>query len=171
MFDLLFRSGFTVREVELFKLQDAEKQFVSRLALTGAEKKKRNKPNSEAEYESNGDHLLGFKSVKIRKDALDNARTMGGIKMRRQPTYAEERSIFIRDDSVPFNSDLRKYIERKESGTLKLKADVAEPTTEELGAYLAWRDGRSVPAEVDETDIAVASVACVADNSDVDKIT
>ncbi len=33
MFDLLFRNGFTVEEVKLFKLQDAEEQFVSRLAL------------------------------------------------------------------------------------------------------------------------------------------
>ena len=147
----------------MFKQQDAEEQFVSRLALTGAEKKKRNKPNSEAEYESDGDHLLGFESVKIRKEALDNDRKLGGIKMRRQPTYAEERDFFIRDDAVPFNSDLRKNIEQKKSGTLKLKADVAEPTTEELGAYLAWRDER--PAEVEETDIAVASVACVAVNA------
>ncbi len=44
MFDLLFRSGFAVREVEVFKQQDAEEQFLSRLILTGAEKKKRNNP-------------------------------------------------------------------------------------------------------------------------------
>ncbi len=62
---------------------------------------------------------------------------VGGIKMKRQPTYAEGQSDFVKEDSVPFNSDLRKYIKRKESGTLKLKAEVAEPTPEELEAYLA----------------------------------
>ena len=56
---------------------------------------------------------------------------------------------FIKDDCVPLNSDLRKYIKRKESGTLKLKAEVAEPSPEEFEAYLAWRDGRRVPAEVE----------------------
>ena len=129
MSDLLFRSGFTVREVELFKQQDAEEQFVSRLTLTGAEKKKRNNPTE----------------------------------------YAEGRSDFVKDDRVPFNFDVRKCIQRKESGTLKIKAAVGEPTPEELEAYLAWRDGQRVPAVVEETNIAVASVACVTDNADVDE--
>ncbi len=114
-----------VREVKLFKRQDAEEQFVSRLTLTGAEKKKRTE-------------------------------------------YAEGRSDFVKDDRVPFNSDVRKCIQRKESGTLKLKAAVVEPTLEELEAYLAWRDGQRVPAVVEDTNIVVASVACVADNADVD---
>jgi hypothetical protein len=112
----------------LFKLQDAEEQFVSRLTLTG-EKKKRNNPTE----------------------------------------YAEGRSDFVKDERVPFNSDVRKCIQRKEGGTLKLKAAVEEPTAEELEAYLAWRDGQRVPAVVEETNIAVASVACVADNADVDE--
>jgi len=115
MFDLLFRSWFTVREVEPFKQQDAEEQFVSRLTLTGAEKKKK----------------------------------------RNNPTeYAEGRSDSVKEDRVPFNSDVRKCIQRKEGGTLKLKAAVGEPTPEELEAYLAWRDGQRVPAVVEETDIA-----------------
>ncbi len=97
MFDFLFLSGFTVREV---KQQDAEEQFESRLTLTGAEKKKRKNPNSATEY-------------------------------------AEGRSDFVKDDRVPFNSDLRKCIQWKESGTLKLKAAVVEPTPDELEAYLA----------------------------------
>ncbi len=78
---------------------------MSRLILTGAEKKKRNNLNSATEY-------------------------------------AEGWSDFVKDDRVPFNSDLRKCIQRKEIGTLKLKAAVVDPTPEELEAYLAWRDGQ-----------------------------
>ena len=130
VFDLLIRGGFTTTEVSLFQMQASENLFYSALAASGNEKQKRKNPDSVLEYESDGDHLLGAESVKIRMNAFKEVRDFANMR-----TYAEphnERRLYVRDDSVPLNSELRAYFQRKDSGKLWLKADVVEPTPEQI---------------------------------------
>ena len=144
LMDLLHRGGFSVEEINLFEMRAKEENLVSSLALRGAEHKRRNNPDSTEEYESDGDHLLGFESVKNRINDIDNFRNSSVFRggrtkslKARHTDYASRRDSYIQDDSVPLNAELRAYIQRKESGKLLKKSEVKNPSTEQIAAYLA----------------------------------
>ena len=94
VFDLLIRGGFTTTEVLLFQMQAAENLFYSAMAVSGSENQKRKNPDSLVEYESDGDHLLGAESVKIRMNAFKEARDIVNVRTRKEPH--EERRLYVR---------------------------------------------------------------------------
>ena len=131
LMDLLYRGGFSVEELNLFEMRAKEEVFMSSLALTGAEHKRRRNPDSNEECESDGDHVLGFESVKIRMNDLDNLwsssdfwREKSKKFKKRHTDYSSRRNGHIKDDSVPTNAErIRQTVEEVRSANSKLRAD------------------------------------------------
>ena len=93
VFDLLIRGGFTTTEVSLFQMQASEDLFYSAMAASGNEHQKRKNPDSSVDYESDGDHLLGAESVKIRMNAFKEVRDFANMRTYSEPH--QERRLYV----------------------------------------------------------------------------
>ena len=74
-------------------MQASKDLFYLALAASGNENQKRKNPDSVVEYRSDGYHLLGVESVKIRMNAFKEVRDFANMR-----TYAEphqERRLYV----------------------------------------------------------------------------